>query len=1058
MLVRLLGRVGITAADGFAPDGFAPAGFVPAGTAKQSAVLAVLAMTPGRQVGLDQLIDRVWDEQPPPTARSTLYAYLARLRRVLEPWPGLQLLRDGAGYTLTAEPEQIDVHRMRRLAADAQRAERDGDRPRSAELLGVAARLWASPLAGVPGAWADRMRETLTREYLEVQTSRYRTELRLDRHGLVAAELSPLVAEHPLAEPLVTLLLLALRQGGRTAEALELYERTRTRLREELGSDPGAALADAHRRLLAGDRTALRPSPPPAVIPRQLPPVVRELTGRRAELAELDALVPDGLPALVLVSGMAGVGKTALTTWWAQQARGHFPDGQLHLDLRGHGPGEPMTPGQALAQLLGALGVRPEQIPADEQQAAGLYRSVLAERRVLLLLDNARTAQQVRPLLPAGPLSCVLVTSRERLTGLIARDGARDLRLGLLTPDQAVALIARLVGSDRVADEPEAAAEIARTCGQLPLAIRIATAGLAGTDYPTLADRALALSGTCSLAELEVLGDEQAGIRTAFDYSYQALTPDQQLLFRRLGLLPVPEFGSRGAAALTGSTPERTAPLLRRLLDAHLITQLAADRYTVHDLLRRYAQLLGLECDPEAERLAASRRLYTLYLHRADSAARTLFPQFVRLPIPGALRLPGEPFADPRAAAAWIARHEAALVLAQSAAVAQGAPEMAWLLSDALRPHYTARRGNPHWLPVARTALAAALARDDRAAVMASLTSLAMAHHCTGDYWRAVGYNRWIVRVAERITDGPAELHRFRAAALERIGVACSILGRADQAVEYMSAALAVYQQLGRRTGMAINHNNLGADYLMAGRLTEAEAHLAEALEIHRSAGARRGEAAALINLGVLRHRRGDLDAASRDLSTAQLIDRDLGHLDGEAAALVERSAVALSAGRPEEALQDARTALALVLRTGDPFAECGALLALGGYRLAMGHSRPAALYLRRALRLAVTSGVRHPELRATLGLAEVELLEHRPAEAVRLAERVVELCHTGGYRPLEARALLVIATARLHQGDPAGAVPLAEQAADLQRGIGHLLDLARSEALLARAQAQEGV
>ncbi|MBB4951355.1 DNA-binding SARP family transcriptional activator/tetratricopeptide (TPR) repeat protein [Kitasatospora gansuensis] len=1041
VLVRLLGRVGVETADGF----------VPAGTAKQSAVLAVLAMTPGRRVGVDHLIDRVWEEHPPPTARSTLYAYLARLRRVLVPWPELQLLRDGAGYTLTAEPEQIDVHRLRRLAADAERAERDGDRPRSAELLGAAARLWDSPLAGVPGAWADRMRETLTREYLEIQTSRYRTELGLGRPGPVAAELSPLVAEHPLAEPLVTLLLLALRQSGRTAEALELYERTRTRLREELGSDPGAALADAHRQLLAGDRTA--PAPPPVVIPRQLPPVVRELTGRRAELAELDGLLPDGLPALVLVSGMAGVGKTALTTWWAQQVRSHFPDGQLHLNLRGHGPGEPMTPGQALTQLLGALGVQPEQIPADEQQAAALYRSVLAERRVLLLLDNARTAQQVRPLLPAGPLSCVLVTSRERLTGLIARDGARDLRLGLLTPDQAVTLIARLVGSDRVAQEPEAAAEIARTCGLLPLAIRIATAGLAGADYPTLADRAAALSGTSALAELEVLGDEQAAIRTAFDYSYQALTPDQQLLFRRLGLLPVPEFGPRGAAALTGSTPERTAPLLRRLLDAHLITQVAADRYTVHDLLRRYAQLLGLECDPEADRLAASRRLYALYLHLADSAARTLFPQFVRLPIPEELRLPGEPFTDARDAAAWIAQYEAALVLAQSAAVAQGAPEMAWLLSDALRPHYTARRGNPHWLPVARTALAAALARDDRAAVMASLTSLAMAHHCTGDYRRAVGYNRWIVRVAERITDGPAELHRFRASALERIGVACSILGRADQAVEYMSAALAVYQQLGRRTGIAINHNNLGADYLMSGRLTEAEAHLTEALEIHRSAGARRGEAAALINLGVLRHRRGDLDAAVLDLTTAHLIDRDLGHLDGEAAALVERSAVALSAGRPEDALHDARTALALVLRTGDPFAECGALLALGGYRLAMGHTRPAALHLRRALRLAVTSGVRHPELRATLGLAEVELLEHRPAEAARLAGQVVDLCRTGGYRPLEARALLVIATAHLHQGTPAAAVPLAEQAAAIQRAIDHRSDLARTEALLARAR-----
>lgn len=1040
VLVRLLGRVGVEA------DG----GSVVAGTAKQSAVLAVLAMSPGRPVGVEALIDRVWDDQPPPAARNALYAYLARLRRVLAPWPELQLRREGAGYTLTADVEQVDVHRLRRLAADAQRADQDGEHQRAAELWGAAAELWGRPLAGVSGPWADRMRETLTREYLEIVAGRCRTELGLGRHALVAAELSPLVAEHPLAEPLVALLLLALRQGGRTAEALELYERTRSRLREELGADPGAALADAHQRLLAGDR----PTRQPVVIPRQLPPVVKELTGRRAELAELDALVPEGLPALVVVSGMAGVGKTALTTWWARHARRHFPDGQLHLNLRGHGPGEPMAPGEALAQLLGALGVQPEQIPADEQQAAGLYRSVLAERRVLLVLDNARTAQQVRPLLPAGELSCVLVTSRERLTGLIARDGARDLRLGLLTPDQAVLLIARLVGPDRVAAEPAAAAEIARTCGQLPLAIRIATAGLAGADYPTLAERAAALSGTSALAELEVLGDEETAIRTVFDHSYQALTADQQLLFRRLGLLPVAEFGPLGAAALTDSTPERTAPLLRRLLDAHLITQVATDRYTVHDLLRRYAQLLGLECDPEPERLAGTRRLYTCYLHLADGAARTLFPQFVRLPIPEQLRSAGEPFADPRAAAAWIAEHEAALVLAQSAA-AQGVPEMAWLLSDALRPHYTARRGNPRWLPVARTALKAALARNDKAAVIASLTSLAMAHHCTGDYRRAVGYNRWIVRVAAQLTEGPPELHRFRASALERIGVACSILGRADQAVEYMSAALTAYQELGWRTGMAINHNNLGADYLMSGRLTEAEGHLSEALEIHRSSGARRGQAAALINLGVLRHRRGDLDAAYRDLSAARLIDRELSHLDGEAAALAERSAVALSAGRPEDALHDARAALALVLRAGDPFAECGALLALGAYRLTIGQPRSAALHLRRALRLAVASGVRHPELRATLGLAEAALLERRPTEAVELAERVAEHCRTGGYRPLEARALLVIAAARVHQSDPSDAVRLAERAAAIQRGIDHLLDLARSEALLAQVRGE---
>ncbi|MGH3758717.1 BTAD domain-containing putative transcriptional regulator, partial [Actinophytocola sp.] len=588
---------------------------VPLGRPRQRCVLAVLAMTPGEPVGVDQLVSRVWGEALPGDPRNVLYTHVSRLRRALaaaDPDGGRDggrsvLRRVSGGYLLDVEEDAIDLYRARRLTARARAlAGRDWDGDlRAVELMVEASRQWHGvPLAGLSGGWVERTREGLGHERLALLSDGYAARLRLGQHASVVGPLSDLLADSPMAEPVAGMLMLALYRCGRQAEALGVYARLRRQLVEALGDEPGGPLRQLHEQVLRRDPALDRPAPThagrtetgdmPVTTPAQLPADVPGFAGRESDLARLDSLLattePPAAVVLSMIDGTAGVGKTALAVHWAHRVREVFPDGQLHVNLRGYAQGAPpLRPLDALARFLHALGVPAERVPSDVDEAAALYRSLLADRRVLVLLDNAAAADQVRPLLPGGGGSLVLVTSRDHLGGLVARDGARSLPLEVLTPEEAEALLRAALGVERVRAEPAEVTELARLCGYLPLALRIAAANLSGRAREPVADYVVRLQDSDRLAALAVPGDPGSAVSATFDLSYDRLPGGARRLFRRLALAPGVDVGTAAAAALTGTTTTEAGRRLAALAGAHLVDEVAHGRYACHDLLRRYA-------------------------------------------------------------------------------------------------------------------------------------------------------------------------------------------------------------------------------------------------------------------------------------------------------------------------------------------------------------------------------------------------------------------------------------------------------------------------------------
>ncbi len=588
-------------------------------------LLAALLCQPGRSVSVPTLFEELWEVEAPPTARKTVQVYIHRLRRVL----GKDRLEYGpSGYRLITEPEEVDALRFAGLVhrARADRARGYVEKARSLLRQGLA--LWrGDPFAnfsagrGLIAGTAHRLAE----QRLLAQEEYFGIEVEVGRHAEVITELDLLSDAQPFREPLRELQMVALCRAGRRAEALEVFRRTRALFVEELGIEPGATLQRLHEAILRDEKELSRVLPDRIKLIgrcdsatalartgeaaqqvsalRQLPADVPGFSGREAEQAELDALLADGAkestsatPIAMLV-GMAGIGKTALAVHWAHQVTERFPDGQLYIDLCGYASGPAYRPVDAIAQFLGALGVPTALIPADAAVAAGMYRSLLADKRVLVLLDNAMSVEQVRPLLPAGPRCLVLITSRNRLDGLVALQGARRMALDVLDPAEARALIADVVGDARAEAEPGATAEIAQLCAYLPLALRIAAVDLASYSQQTIAAYVVHLRQGDPMTTLRIEDDDHAALRVAFDLSYQALPPDARRLFRLIGLIPRAEFTEEDAAILAEVSLAEAARLIRQLAAAHMVQQKTPGRYGCHDLLRVYATALSEEED-----------------------------------------------------------------------------------------------------------------------------------------------------------------------------------------------------------------------------------------------------------------------------------------------------------------------------------------------------------------------------------------------------------------------------------------------------------------------------
>lgn len=671
-------------------------------------VLGVLLTRPNTQVGVDVLVDALWAGQRDPRAAKKLQLHVHRLRRALGDPARIQY--ENGGYTLQVHPGELDAERFESALADSADAAQPA---RAVQLLRSALRLWRgdafSDLIDLPllRAEADRLAERRIAGLAQLYTA----ELACGNAGAIVGELAELAARHPMREQLQGLLMTALYQAGRQAEALEVYQRTRGALVEQLGLEPSNELQRLERAILNGDPLLEAPLTP-SIAPAQLPADITDFTGRTTQLAmitHLAAATRSAMP-LITISGKAGSGKTTLAVHAAHRLRAHYPDGQLFVNLRGM-QANPLAASDVLARFLRALGVDRAAIPDDAEERAALYRSRLADRRLLILLDDAACEAQVRALLPGTAGCAVLVTSRARLSGL---GGAQLIDLDIFAPDQAAELLARVAGPQRVAAEPGAAREIVRLCGFLPLAIRVAGARLGARPHWPLSRLEADLTDEATRLDRLQLGDLE--VRASLARSYDTLDVMARRAFRLLGLLESRDFAPWVTAALLDVPQVQAEDLMDTLVDQHLLEVAGRDasgrsRYRFHDLLRVYAREVVAAQEPPASRFAALDRVFAGWLALADEAGRTMTSSaFTRAGDPGTCWRPAESVVasvtvDP---VGWFTGERMALIGAVEQAYAIGSDQLGWALGVRLGRIFLIRGHYDDWRAACELILACA--------------------------------------------------------------------------------------------------------------------------------------------------------------------------------------------------------------------------------------------------------------------------------------------------------------------------------------------------------------
>jgi DNA-binding SARP family transcriptional activator/Tfp pilus assembly protein PilF len=973
---------------------------VPLPPGKQRAVLAALLLTAGRPLSLDELAEVLWGSAPPPSARVTVQNYVKRVRKGLGPTAGARISTQPRGYLIQVDPGELDVSRFEAHLRAAKAAARDGAWEGAATEASAGLDLWrGEPLADVASELLmARDVPRLAELRLEALQTRIDADLHLGRHTEVIAELKQLTSAHPLREHLRALLMLALYRDGRQSEALAVYRDARHLLVEELGTDPGPGLQKLHQQMLVNDPALAVPEPasPAAAgaglgaaalgLPRELPAGVRDFTGRCGELAVLTSLMGqagEAAPRAVVISGTAGVGKTALAVHYAQQIAGRFPDGQLYVNLRGYDPGQPLTATDGLASFLRSLGVAGRDIPAEEAERAARYRSLLAGRRMIVVLDNAATVEQVRPLLPGTPSCAVLVTSRDSLAGLVARDGAARLDLDLLPLPDAVGLLRTLIGA-RVDAEPSAAATLATQCCRLPLALRVAAELAAARPVVPLTHLVGELDDQQQRLELlDAGGDTRTAVGSVFSWSCRHLDARAVRAFRLAGLHPGPGFDAFAMAALTGTTLDDAGRLLSRLARAHLIEPGPAGRYGMHDLLRAYARALSDSHDAEAERQPALTRLADYYLHAAGTAMDALYPAEHHLrPLVSAAATPCPPLAEAAMARSWLTSERAILV---ALTAEHGLPGYAARLAPTLFRYLDAGGYYDDAAAVCVQALRAARLAADQAAEASALLYLGSVSWRLGRYDDATAHLRQAIAIFRKAGDRVGEArvlgnfgavesrhgryeraagyHRqalalgreagdtlCQARALDNLaGVVCQQQDY-DQAAACQLAALALYRQLSDRHGEAGILCGLGAVACFQGRYQQAVWYLRQAITVSRQAGDRLCEARVLGNLGVVEWRQGRYRQAAQRQQAAVAAFRETGDRAGEAGGLNAYGEALLAAGDPTGARAAHLDALDMATRIGDRYQQARAHDGLGYACHAMGETAQTRRHWQQAL------------------------------------------------------------------------------------------------------------
>ncbi|MEU9986095.1 BTAD domain-containing putative transcriptional regulator [Streptomyces sp. NPDC048045] len=940
------------------------------GSPQQRALLAALLLREGRTATAAELIDALWGTEPPSQALAALRTYASRLRKVLD--PGV-LVSESGGYAVRSLGEgALDLAVAQELAAEAEKARGAGDLCHAREVLKQALGLWdGEPLAGVPGPYADAQRVRLDEWRLQLLESRLDMDLEQGCHAEAVSELTALTAEHPLRERLRELLMLALYRSGRQAEALAVYADTRRLLAEELGVDPRPGLRELQQRILQADPALAEPSAPvtePTVVPvrpAQLPASVPDFTGRSTFVSELSEVLASAsqaaaegrVMAVSALAGIGGVGKTTLAVHVAHRARPAFPDGQLYVDLQGAGSraAEPET---VLGSFLRALGTADSAIPDSLEERAALYRSVLDGRRVLVLLDNAKDAAQVRPLLPGTAGCAALVTSRVRMVDLA---GAHLVDLDVMSPDEALALFTKIVGEERVAAEREAALDVVAACGFLPLAIRIAASRLAARRTWTVSVLAAKLAD-----ERRRLDELQAGdlaVKATFELGYGQLEPAQARAFRLLGLADGPDMSLAAAAAVLDLPPEETEDLLESLVDTSLLESAAPGRYRFHDLVRLYARACA-ERDEQAagERGAAMSRLLDFYLATAAGVYAIERPGDRLVDHVGATAYPGLAFHDRRAAQDWLYA-EAATVLACVRQFAQTgtllrAIDLLWVTLDLSESGANSKE----YETAAISLLEAARTDADKRAEGRASVVLAATYHLSGRFTEADDAAREALELGESL-DHPLA----RCWAENARGAIAFYQSRLLDAEKHLEQALADFRACKDRAGEASVLCNLSRIHLASGRPRSAVSLAEQGVETYAALGHALKGANGRYALGMALTENGLYSEAADRLHEALGVFRESRQRLWEGMTLLRLAEVDLSAQRPTEASVNAEAALTVLRGIGGEWRRGNVLTVLGRALSGIGQPGRAQVCWQEAL--AIYNALGSPEAEAVRAL-----------------------------------------------------------------------------------------
>lgn len=967
-----------------AVDAVGPGGRAALQGNRQRAILGVLALHVGTVLPVPRLIDALWGEDPPRTAVRTLHSHVARIRQALAAcgFPPVLVTKD-AGYALATAPTVIDVHRFEQQVSAARLDLSAGEPERARATLRSALGLWrGEAFADVSFAgWMVREVERLHELRLSAMENLWDAELRLGNHDEAVRELPRLLAAHPTRESLVGLHMTALYRCGRHVEALTAFQELRERLAGELGVDPSPELVALHTSILRRDG-GLEPAPG---APAQLPARVGHFTGRAAQLDALDRVLGDR--SIVVITGAAGMGKTALAVHWAHRIADRFPDGALFLDLRGHDPERAMPAAEALAHLLRTLEVPDDRMPGEVDERAALYRSLLRGRRCLVLADNAGALADLLPLVPGAGESLLVVTSRKTLTALGIHHAVHTEVLAPFGHNESLSLLSRVLGAQRVEREHGPAARLARLCGGMPLALRIAAARLAADPAGSIAEAAANLATGNRLDHLAVDGDTRT-VRTVLASAYLPLGARQTRMFNRLGLVPGATFSTWLCSAMCGLPVSEGRIAVAGLAEAHLVTGAGPDRFRFHDLVRDFAKQCGRTDEPVAGRVEAGERLVDWYLFVAAAANEVIDPSRDRVR-PTLRHAPPEvPFArDRQAAVAFLAQERDNLLPVVRYARKNGWPTAAWQLTYLLTSFYDT---TGHWherVELCRQGTVAATSLGDPLAMAEMLRALGVAYFMTRRLSDAVDTNLKALRAVREAGDLTGEGHVYNnlanahaqsrqfdealaahklavercASAGNDLGLALSQrnlgytyvqMGRAEEGFEPLTTALAAFRVLGVDRLTAGTLYSLGEAYLQLGEHDVALAHFDDAVAASRACGDRIIEWESLLHAGRVHEANGDLAAAVTRFERALDIAGDAGDRHGEACALDRLGRAHLRAGDLDAARTCLERGIGVRARVPDPYEEARLHRDLGDLEARCG--RPADASHHRSLAMAL--------------------------------------------------------------------------------------------------------